>query len=1458
MKKTLTILTMMTQCLLLSAQSLDSILQNKYWVYKDRYLKFFTHTGGTDPGESLPMDVIVRGLKCGGVEGDRIQAGDVTANLGMYLVVLATEYELLSQSDDYEKLKACKNEMFYAIRAIDRLDRASEPFHNSQGGDFNKGYVIRDDVPMKYYKYWEETDNMAFHSSHSSNGFIPDSVIVTTNDSIVYPWNNMAWLPANDEWPMKATDNDTFQGAPFFGLRAYKWYESSKPLVQCGRVRDLAKTQQDPAKLKSNEMSQDQALGLLMGLRMIQLMVNSDSVYIQPTANDSGMWVMAETRLLAERLMSEVSRKHYDVEFDLPVRGDTSPWTPSFIRVKFDSASYIMINPVTGIPVDRGWEAFLMSGGYEKLGEDLTGKNYDAGFLAIKNYNAVYDSAWFKQFIANKVLKKTIKEFDGNMRDSANSQNFWRDSWNNLPSLIKSSGDSDGGSAFDVGMNMLMRLGAITGSWTHSDFRDLAEGNDYPWYELFYAVVNNKTPLLPKSYYQDILDSAHCTGVSKWPRHYVSHDSTPTGNCGAWVIDDDPTPPDTNYYYFGCEANWHPSQLASPIDTLYTYDTTWTYDHHPFNKSDIFSLPSRKYSSGAWVDGDFSGIDYLMLHNLFRLAFPTQSDQLAQGCPCESSVSEAISSVTYDTLKTIARFPEYRDIELRVPEYITHHITIGLNGVLYPKGDLTICKNLVRVTSNGKALVSGSDKTRPKELRINSGGILELRPGSTLQVDTFSKVIIEPGGTLKVFAGSEIVLDRGAVLEIRGNLEIMYNATFQITPGTYGQGLVRFKNNGENSSTARAKIIGQDFAKFVMKGPYPSYKIMEVLGSKPLVIPEKVRDSIYNGTVYFGNSSLNVYGRFFTEDAIYTALDSTASYPAAIITHGQNFVTINKTEFSYGVAGLVCGNFEGSYSPEVDQIECNHMEVGVWAQGGSMKIQGDFNYCGSGVELIKMNAGNRVHNSKFKHGGYGIFHDAQSTGPVKMVYDNVIDNIFGVYAMNGSVLIQCSTLDSNGDGLYLEHSPLISINENQKAGGNYFKNSSGNVVHGDNGAFVLDLANGHSQFKSNTNLFDGYLMNHSGLFKSGSNYYLSSSYNHWDVFPPYQYNLKYVISNVGKINAANVSLDHSDQYTSESALFTKQASLCPSYGTGSGSFAQKAAGSRYIDTDAQNITNSYYNGYTLGDVFEDINDRVYYDEDYNPGLQRTKSVFDAGLDTLSKFDEYVLGRLYRTMMECYGRIMYDDTSGIDHAGTTQELLYTLNNLIAKGNNPADTFWASQNVMITMDKAEVYRINDKRDTALLVLQDKLNYLSDADDIENINRFICIINSENAVINNQMGILDAQDYYDCYTEPDSSGTVAYFREPTNEVEDEKPVLEWAPQPNPAETGMEVKFNLKSTRFVSVEVYDLVGHKIDSKPRKRFKKGVNSMHFDVHDWPTGIYFVKLNYDDYSDTKRLVIQRN
>ncbi len=121
----------------------------KYWNYRNtlrsRYVIVAETQGGSNVVE-YRMDPI-----------GFIKWSDQTLSLGWYVGVLATEHYMLSNPQNYPdfnqgdstRLTTCRNELYYALKALQRLDNNAEASF-SPGWPNTPGFFIRDEVPSGF------------------------------------------------------------------------------------------------------------------------------------------------------------------------------------------------------------------------------------------------------------------------------------------------------------------------------------------------------------------------------------------------------------------------------------------------------------------------------------------------------------------------------------------------------------------------------------------------------------------------------------------------------------------------------------------------------------------------------------------------------------------------------------------------------------------------------------------------------------------------------------------------------------------------------------------------------------------------------------------------------------------------------------------------------------------------------------------------------------------------------------------------------------------------------------------------------------------------------------------------------------------------------------------------------------------------------------------------------------
>lgn len=197
--------------------------------------------------------------------------------LGHYLAVLATEYRLLER--DGADLTSIRNELYYAINAVNRLDKNAEPYYDlsisSNNSSNLNGFLIREDIPHGFYRRWRDVgDNINNQGSENSGIF--------------------------------AFEINTFRSQPrFFDESGNVIIEDSDENTVVDERFDHDYNHRKKYGNKWNEFSQDQLIGLLLGLRFVVKFVDND--FVKPTSADPGFYIITETKNIIERLLDHTA-----------------------------------------------------------------------------------------------------------------------------------------------------------------------------------------------------------------------------------------------------------------------------------------------------------------------------------------------------------------------------------------------------------------------------------------------------------------------------------------------------------------------------------------------------------------------------------------------------------------------------------------------------------------------------------------------------------------------------------------------------------------------------------------------------------------------------------------------------------------------------------------------------------------------------------------------------------------------------------------------------------------------------------------------------------------------------------------------------------------------------------------------------------------------------------------------
>lgn len=176
MKKLVLTLLMGSWMLLINAQT-NAELNNKYWVYKDRFNQIFTQVGGEFGGQSQvssgtgltscgsAYSKLVNGVEVPISENNpypaTINFGDAVIDHGWYLMVLASEYWILKQEgkENTDRFKSLKNQLYFAVNTIERLDKGAEPYFDQNQPETLNGFFIRTDADHTFLAQFNKNAN---------------------------------------------------------------------------------------------------------------------------------------------------------------------------------------------------------------------------------------------------------------------------------------------------------------------------------------------------------------------------------------------------------------------------------------------------------------------------------------------------------------------------------------------------------------------------------------------------------------------------------------------------------------------------------------------------------------------------------------------------------------------------------------------------------------------------------------------------------------------------------------------------------------------------------------------------------------------------------------------------------------------------------------------------------------------------------------------------------------------------------------------------------------------------------------------------------------------------------------------------------------------------------------------------------------------------------------------------
>jgi hypothetical protein len=662
------------------------------------------------------------------------------------------------------------NELYYALNALNRLDDRAEAYlrQSPSWPDDRNGIFMRDDVGENFLTPFENDYSEIFQKD--CNFQFPSS-----DYRSVVPYNN--------------PDEEMYAGQ----VIPYN---------------------------KRNVISIDQASSVLLGLRFVFQLVGE--ITVQPTATDTPTNLRQEARAIALRILDHIAHSATEVGgISCTIRnwdglqtydgGEAILFAPAIIEYKklFEHPNYNLPQSViddinVAIQVDpRKLVDIELSCPWELAIADLIlDQNFylyclyqdNVGFSCFNEFkDLVNESVGDKEMITlghvklgkikellNKVYERDImlstnpvlnsvpeivsSDIEDFIEDDVHLD-IWGQNCDNLPwnrAMIKKAyyeakglialldalgmGDqyqfnsiiSNLSSKFnDDNIHMILELMVGSGLYpiSNTDARswiaNVADHSSFDWYYLANCVLNGYHPFIgtTNSEIHNLLSAAPCEGP--WDSPLTPSNALPT--------------PNTVEGWRAANRLFHPSDSYTGIPD-----------------------PSFR--------GEYSGIDYMVIHNLYRLVFPQEQPAFRPNfnCNCVSEFTQL--EYTDATLLANKKFEQYKRQQIVSPSILAHDLTVdGALGNLTVKNDLIVCGPYPSVPTT-------LEVKNNAQLNLYGGMQVTVKAGNRLVITENAKIVagISDSNFPELGSNSTILLEENAVLELTENADIDIVGSFQI------------------------------------------------------------------------------------------------------------------------------------------------------------------------------------------------------------------------------------------------------------------------------------------------------------------------------------------------------------------------------------------------------------------------------------------------------------------------------------------------------------------------------------------------------------------------------------------------------------------------------------------------------------------------------------------------------
>lgn len=1014
----------------LSFAQTDQINMEKYWKFRNTFREKFIKIG-SNQGESLPVgaikphdcvDDIDNNIDGGQVRYGEMHWGDGMIRHGHYLGLLATEYRLLKNSG--QDVTGTLNELYYALSAINRLDKFGEPalgpVYSAQFPENLNGFYLREDIPEDF----------------ATNNWGTDPINARCVNSAFYQNINAS----------KAGEiGNSYQNVP----------------------------------------SLDQMTSLMVGFSLIHKLV--DDIYIKPKTSDVGFNIVTETKAIVNRMMNFATAHNWFIidvngwpvangggdlifgSYPLCIAAQritgTSYFNTGFARTTLPPYGPIQ-HCITGFGSNNDPQQEVcddLSYMQRQIKEMLEAQN--AGTISSTNNQSV------SAFQNWQILGATYSAYP------STTATLWQ---NLLPSDYVNEMMNLPGHPMDLfvkqyNKTIAFNLAVVSGLWNSQRVGEWA-GNTYNYQlELINAVLFNTSPSSTQAFYQNFMNQMPKEGP--YNLRGLRWSSVPSENVevfkhqsGGWAAEYRWTNP-TQALGIGGEKGIYNAMDYMLFHNLYKliYQPTLTYA--PTTDCGCSSsITNTLTPSQMAIDGAIAANNDL-------------NGKLALLETCTPDVFASVFQTVSGTFNVEPKFSDYAGISIFTNDFQTSNATITPAGILNIRNRFIICNSKTLTHQNGgkinvekgELIINPSSRLNSSgEIRIKSGTSLTIKSTGTLALLAGSKIIIEDNakliidGTLEYYNGAQIITQgNNSEIQMNSLIKIMNTATFQI-------------DHSADANSGRFIFDGifaveQPNTNIILKGKSRYDEFVVLKAGKQLWVPNDSDIALFRlddcKMELLQGSSIKAEQPFRSAGVDYIGVNH---HLGITLTEESMFLNCNFKDIS--IQGMLYAENKGKLN--LSNCTFSRINPSLTVGGTEYVFVNGMGYTAQnctftnpqlyGIRSYNMTLPSTVSGCTFTQNattGLGL-KDVSST---ELIVNSSTFTYLSraIYKDNGKLSLKCNTFQYNkGENLYITNGCLLNMTTSDYAGYNFLYRTTDNknvVVS----AAIVSIANGYNYIDDN-------------------------------------------------------------------------------------------------------------------------------------------------------------------------------------------------------------------------------------------------------------------------------------------------------------------------------------------------------------------------------------------------------